>query len=117
MKPIKKGMTEAITRDGRKVTQLTWFEIKNSHSYKVYGVLDNYIFNWKESGKFSKSESESENDIFAIPEYEYQVLYEYNGLHLLTQGRYTSKEDFAKVMINISYKFIEFYEPTRKEIE
>ena len=71
MNPIKKGMTEAVTRDGRKVTQLTWFEAENA-MYTVVGVLDGNIESWNEDGSYTVGEHEQ--DIFSPVEYEWQWL-------------------------------------------
>lgn len=69
MKPIKRGMTEAVTRDGRKVTQLTWFDGVEDGLDSVCGVLDGRMCTWNEDGKWATFESGS--DIFAPVEYSY----------------------------------------------
>lgn len=77
MKPIKKGMTEAVTRDGRKVTQLTWFDGVDS-AYCLFGVLDDgYVKRWTADGRFFKCEK-SDYDLFAPVEYEWQWLVKNN---------------------------------------
>lgn len=75
MKPIKKGITEAVTRDGRKVTQLTWFDVKKGE-YCIAGVLQGEICTWTENGRFYDVDNatEHEQDIFAPVEYEWQWL-------------------------------------------
>lgn len=70
MKPIKRGMTEAVTRDGRKVTQLTWFDLDSG--YCIAGVIDGDVYFWPENGLWSNSQHV--NDIFAPVEYEWQWL-------------------------------------------
>lgn len=69
MKPIKRGMKEAVTRDGRKVTQLTWFDGVEDGLDSVCGVLDSRMCTWDEDGKWATFESAS--DIFAPVEYSY----------------------------------------------
>ena len=71
MKPIKKGMTEAVTRDGRKVTQLKWFECDGD--YCCAGVVDGVLYVWTLDGKYYLSSKDS-RDIFAPVEYEWQWL-------------------------------------------
>lgn len=73
MKPIKKGMTEAETRDGRKVTQLTWFDLGND-IFCLRGVLNGDIASWTASGRYFAGGEESPSDIFAPVEYEWQWL-------------------------------------------
>ena len=80
--PIKRGMTEAVTRgeleaaarEGREpvanVKQLTWFDTKEG-ACCIGGVLDEVVSFWHENGGYSKR-CESRNDIFALPRYEWQ---------------------------------------------
>lgn len=74
MKPIKKGMTEAVTRDGRKVTQLTWFEVDSYYDYSCAGVLGGEVLTWTSSGSYIAGCEEDHRDIFAPVEYEWQWL-------------------------------------------
>lgn len=77
MKPIKRGMTEAVTRDGRKVTQLTWFENVAKGAFCVSGVMDGFIETWNIDGIFDEDELPNSThpcDIFAPVEYEWQWL-------------------------------------------
>lgn len=75
MKPIKKGMTEAVTRNGRKVTQLTWFECGGD--YCCAGVVDGVLHVWTLDGKYYVLSKDS-RDIFAPVEYEWQWLLKCN---------------------------------------
>lgn len=72
MKPIKRGMKEAVTRDWRKVTQLTWFE--GIHIGEcVAGVLDGVLQTWYPSGlRHGDYGPICERDIFSPVEYEWQ---------------------------------------------
>lgn len=77
MKQIKRGDTTAVTRDGREVTQLKWFDVEGEDTLCVEGVVEGEIRTWYEDGGFfRKGYTYSSNlDIFAKPEYEYQWIY------------------------------------------
>ena len=80
--PIKRGMTEAVTRgeleaaerEGREpvanVKQLTWFDTLE-YVLCVFGVVDGIVYSWYENGRFSR-DSKSTDDIFALPRYEWK---------------------------------------------
>lgn len=80
-RPVKRGMTEAVTRgeleaaqrEGREpvanVKQLTWFDIKDEGC--IYGVLEGTVFSWDENGRFYKL-CEHGHDLFAPLRYEWQ---------------------------------------------
>lgn len=94
MKPIKKGMTEAVTRDGRKVSQLTWFDVDEG-KYCVAGVLNGILRTWSKEGFCYNW---SENDIFAPTEYVYCYAYETPaGYWLLASRSYKNDEEFKKL--------------------
>lgn len=96
--PIKRGMTEAITRGaleaaeraGRKpvadVKQLTWFDLKTEEPC-IYGVLFGKVHSWYEDGKFH-TQCESDYDLFALPRYEWQ------WLTISPSGRYNGVTDY-----------------------
>ena len=75
--PIKRGMTEAVTRgeleaakhEGRdpvaNVKQLTWFDTKEG-TCCIFGVLGGTVFGWYADGKFYRQRKHS-LDIFALP--------------------------------------------------
>lgn len=81
--PIKRGMTEAVTRgeleaaerEGREpvanVTQLIWFDASAMRT--LLGVLGGVITSWYKDGRYLE-DSESNFDIFALPRYEWQWL-------------------------------------------
>lgn len=82
--PIKRGMTEAITRgeleaakrEGREpranVRQLAWFDTKAGMPC-IFGVIDGIVHSWYETGRYSVH-VESLKDLFALPRYEWQWL-------------------------------------------
>lgn len=93
MKPIERGMTTAVTRDGREVTQLTWFEGVEC-TYRVMGVVDGVIESWTVDGLNSIGEV-SDFDIFAPTQYEWQWLYvDKNGWHHTTSF-FKSEQDMS----------------------
>ena len=99
---IKRGMTEAVTRgeleaakrEGREpvadVTQLTWFNTKEGEPC-VCGVFDGIVYSWYEDGKYY-SNSESQEDLFALPRYEWQ------WLTISPSGRYNGVTDYYQTV-------------------
>jgi len=41
-----------VTRDGQKVTQIVKFDVNHTNPYSVYGLIDEVIGSWTESGKY-----------------------------------------------------------------
>lgn len=95
MIPIKKGMTEAVTRDGRKVTQLTWFDGVDD-DYQVCGVLDATVNIWLKDGKRVKW-MVSHLDLFAPVEYEWQWLVKHKDGFFEVSGHYKSEDDLKNM--------------------
>jgi hypothetical protein len=66
MKPfdLQKALAgeQVITRGGKKVTQLTIFDVNNS--FLLAGVIDGQLFKFLENGKIYNSKIESPNDLF-----------------------------------------------------
>lgn len=127
MKPIQKGMTTAVTRgeleaaerEGRapvaNVTQLTWFDTEKNKE-NIVGVLNGKILTWHNGGNYF-SNTTSGDDIFALPEYEWQWVIQFvDGRFDLTFNWYKTKEEaqsnFAKTA-----RVIEPYEPSKREVE
>lgn len=111
MKPIKKGMTEAVTRDGRKVTQLTWFDTKEE--YKIYGVIDKAVFCWRENGRYCIIDNKL--DIFAPVEYEWQWLIYDKRDNTFELTVHCKSEDEAKESIK-GYTLIKRIEESKREV-
>lgn len=116
MKPIKKGMAGAVTRDGRKVTQLTWFEGLKSE-YSLIGVLEDCAYSWRPDGKyFSPLSGDSAFDIFAPVEYEYQWLVKHKdtGIYSVT-GYQKSQED--AIPVNSRWGLVSRIEESKREVK
>ncbi len=104
--PIKRGMTEAVTRgeleaaerEGREpvanVKQLTWFDVKDE-SCNLYGVLDGVVYSWYEDGRSFKHR-DHEHDLFAPPRYEWQWnTISPNGIYYATTVHFQTAEEAA----------------------
>jgi len=125
MKPIQKGMTTAVTRgeleaakrEGRApvadVTQLTWFDVDTKDVPCIAGVFGNHLETWYENGTY-KYNSLAKQDIFALPEYEYQWIVQYDDGSFDMTSYYKTKEEAA---YEYSAKVIEPYEPSKREVE
>ena len=57
---------DVITRDGKEVYQLTWFDCANKHC--VHGVIDDWIFSWTVEGKIvTDTDEPHDKDLFMAP--------------------------------------------------
>jgi hypothetical protein len=104
--PIKRGMTEAVTRgeleaaerEGREpvanVKQLAWFDTKEGVTY-IFGVVEGGVFGWLPDGTYYRL-CEHERDIFAIPRYEWQwnTISPY-GIYYTTTAHFQTAEEAA----------------------
>lgn len=116
MKPIKRGMTESVTRDGRKVTQLTWFDDVEG-AYCLYGVLDDgCVKRWTAGGKYYHDEEESNLDIFAPVEYEWQWLYQ-DAFGYYQTTDFCKNEDQAKKIDAGSCSDFKRIEESKREVK
>ena len=109
MKPIQRGMTEAVTRDGRKVSQLHWLDVKEGEC--LVGVLNGELEEWFEDGSYYDNEPDAK-DIFAPAEYEWQWVYKRDGDYALSGGFYKTEKDAYN---SIDEEVIERYEPSKRE--
>lgn len=116
MKPIKRGMTEAVTRDGRKVTQLTWFDLEKD-IFCVRGVFNGQIASWTASGRYFSSGEESAADIFAPVEYEWQFLLHDTESGLYETSFYAKSEEDALSMLSDRYVVISRIEESKREVK
>lgn len=113
MKPIKEGDKQAITRDGRLVTQLTWFDC--SDPYCVVGVVEGSLETWKKDGKYYHLDSSS--DIFAVQKYEWQWFYRVKNCdYYETSEFFESEADFLE-KYESDVSFYERIEDSKKEVE
>ena len=81
----QKQPERVVTRDGRKVTQLTKFE---GVIYPIVGVLGNNLYHWYSDGRIHKG-VDVDNDLFLLPEIKecWVNVYQFKstgGFHLLT---------------------------------
>lgn len=106
--PIKRGMTEAVTREelqaaeleGREpvanVKQLTWFDTKEGMPC-IFGVVRGFVYSWYENGKYHNSVVDRD-DIFAPPRYEWQWLtISPNGIYQSVTVHLQTEEDVRAV--------------------
>jgi len=125
MKPIQKGMTTAVTRgeleaakrEGRApvadVTQLTWFEDVKMYQ-SIAGLHMRMIAKWYSGGFYNRG-LESDKDLFAPPEYEWQWIVQHNdGNFAMTNDHFKTEKDVHR---NFAVKVIEPYEPSKREVE
>lgn len=93
MKQIKKGMTEAVTRDGQKVTQLTWFDGVDDGALCVYGVFDGRVRGWYNDGAYHLNQKGHDLDLLSPEEYEWQWLVRHKEGNFETSSFYKSEDD------------------------
>lgn len=119
MKPIKKGMTEAVTRDGRKVTQLTWFECIGD-TFTVVGVIDGLLNIWTSNGRFLDENHKHEKDIFAPVEYEWQWLVKHEDGFFDVSSHCKSEDDLKNIGGYVSvngWSIISRIEESKREVK
>ena len=96
MKAYIKGMTEAVTRDGREVTQLHEYDLLGIK--RIYGVIGGEVQWWHIDGSVNARMQEPEDDLFAPVEYEWQWIIKYKSTHTFdTSGYHTSREVCEKI--------------------
>jgi hypothetical protein len=84
-----------VTRDGKPVTQLVMFEAIEEDGYVLYGVLNNKLLNFLDSGKYQKSITDDPKDLFmAEPEQWVNVYYnKEKGEGWVGLGSYASEKE------------------------
>ncbi len=89
-----------VTRDGRPVTQLIKFEAIVEDGYVIYGVVNNKIFNFLDSGKYDKTFESHCFDLFmAEPERWVNVYYD-ERINKFWKSAFYNNEKFAKEVAN-----------------
>jgi hypothetical protein len=100
-----------ITRDGREVEELTYFESKKG-PYKLCGTLNGLLESWTIDGFFQECKSESNDDLFhPEPEMWVNVYDRKNGLSqygLLCGEIHRSKDEAEKNIVD-RYVYIGTY--------
>jgi len=104
--PIKRGMTEAVTRgeleaaarEGREpiadVKQLTWFDTKGGIPC-IFGVIAGVVYSWYADGTYN-SQDMYRVDIFALPRYEWQW-------NIIEDGKYIGVTDWYTSVTNVKF--------------
>jgi len=89
-----------VTRDGRPVTQLIKFEAIVEDGYVIYGVVNNKIFNFLDSGKYDRTFESHCFDLFmAEPERWVNVYYD-ERINKFWKSAFYNNEKFAKEVAN-----------------
>jgi len=87
-----------ITRDGREVEQLTYFESKKG-PFKLCGTLNGLLESWTIEGFFRACKSKTDDDLFH-PEPEMWVNVYEGKDRMITSRIYTSKREAEKSKID-----------------
>ena len=86
-----------VTRDGRPVTQLIKFEAIVEDGYVIYGVVNNKIFNFLDSGKYDRTFESHCFDLFmAEPERWINIHFDPKDGHIFYGVVYQSETDALK---------------------
>lgn len=67
LKTALKHPERVVTRDGRKVEGIHYFDGLNPKRHPIYGIIDDEINNWNDGGAFLK-DCETNFDLFLLPE-------------------------------------------------
>lgn len=116
-KPIQEGMTEAVTRDGRPVTELTWFKGAVKGNDCVAGIVDGRIATWSARGSYSPSSNKHPTDIFAPVEYEYQwLLVSSKGVYKASEF-YPDEETLHRYLNHHFWSVVHRIEESKREVK
>jgi hypothetical protein len=83
---------KVVTRDGKEVKQLTYFDLSDDHKYHLYGVVGKSIRCWTITGQYEPSDDNYDLDLcLAVePKRIWVNAYYYNGKLWLGGSDYTS---------------------------
>jgi hypothetical protein len=59
---------KVVTRDGKEVKQLTYFDLSDDHKYHLYGVVGKSIRCWTITGQYEPSDDNYDLDLFLAVE-------------------------------------------------
>lgn len=99
---------KVVTRDGREVTQLTFFETKSP--FPLIGVYDNGLMSsWRKNGKHIADTVVTDGDLFIAiePKRIYINMYSYGYDTWISNEIFYSKEEAKKYSRNYYLKTIE----------
>ena len=101
MKPfdLKKALAgePVVTKDGRPVSQLIKFEALVEDGYVLYGVVNNKILNFLDSGKYDRTFESHSLDLFmAEPERWVNIHFDPKDGHIFYGVVYQSENDALK---------------------
>ena len=83
-----------VTKDGNPVTQLIKFEVTEGDGYVLYGVVNNKIRNFLDSGKYDKTFESHPFDLFmAEPERWINIHFDPKDGHIFYGVVYQSEKD------------------------
>ena len=91
------------TRDGRKVTQITKFNINPNATYSIAAVIDDCLETFRENGWF-KCDSESGFDLFMSEQEQKPRCVVIKGLHVYDCDNEQHANEVAKEMNGIVFK-------------
>lgn len=113
MKQIPFDLTRAldgdkvVTRDGREVTQLHFFDLPNS-DYPVFGVMNNEIRSWPKNGQIRRDGVLSNGDLFMAPKtvkrwvnFYADFSYSYRDEH---SARYNATSDAIAIAVPVEFE-------------
>ena len=85
-----------VTRDGNPVTQLIKFEAIVEDGYLLYGVVNNKIRNFLESGKYDKTFESHSLDLFMAEPERWVNVYFNERINKFWKSTFYNSEKFAK---------------------
>jgi hypothetical protein len=85
-----------VTRDGNPVTQLIKFEAIVEDGYLLYGVVNNKIRNFLESGKYDKTFESHSLDLFMAEPERWVNVYFNERINKFWKSAFYNSEKFAK---------------------
>jgi hypothetical protein len=103
---------KVVTRDGKEVKQLTYFDLSDDHKYHLYGVVGKSIRCWTITGQYEPSDDNYDLDLFLAvePKRIWVNVYMFHDT-IQTVGNYNTLEA-AKKAIDQNLNFIKTIEIT-----
>lgn len=119
MKPFVYGITEAVTRDGRQVTQLKYFEGLKDGELSITGLINGRIVTWYKNGTFNNDKLADKSDLFSPVEYEWQWLCKYKeqDKFYITHNYYQDIDSVRKDIMSNNVEVLEPFEPSKREVK
>ena len=107
---------KVVTRDGREVKKLTYFDASKNDHYPLYGVVGTLICCWTITGQHHIDTDNNHNDLFLSvePKRIWVNVYQHDGMISIGSIYKTKKEARRKAVDNVDMQYIKTIKITDK---